>query len=61
MNGEARESTLRYKKYSLFSIQINAQNSNSAKLRELKFFTQNSEFHVDTRDSITINIPMITS
>ncbi len=61
VNGEARESTLGYKKYSLFSIQINAQNSNSAKLRELKFFTQNSEFHVDTRDSITINIPMITS
>ena len=49
------------KKYSLFSIQVNAENQNSSKLKELELFTQSSEFYVDTRNSITINIPMITS
>jgi len=49
------------KKYSLFSIQVQAENQNSSKLQELELFTQSSEFYVDTRNSITINIPMITS
>jgi len=49
------------KKYSLFSIQVNAENQDSSRLKELELFTQSSEFYVDTRNSITINIPMITS
>ncbi len=49
------------KKYSLFSIEVKAENKNSAKLKALALFIESSEFYVDTRDSITINIPMITA
>lgn len=49
------------KKYSLFSIEIKAENLNSSKLKDLKIFAENSEFYIDVRKSITINIPMITS
>ncbi len=49
------------KKYSLFSIEVKADNQNSSKVKELKPFAESSEFYVDVRRSITINIPMITS
>ncbi len=49
------------KKYSLFSIQLEAQNRDDSKLKALKLFTESSEFYVDTRKNVTINIPMITS
>ena len=48
-------------KYSLFSVQIQAENQNNRKIKELEAFMQSSEFYIDIRNSITINIPMITS
>ena len=49
------------KKYSLFSIEVKAENKNSAKQKALALFSESSEFYIDIRDSITINIPMITA
>ena len=49
------------KKYSLFSIEIKSENQNNKKIDELKIFAQNSNFFIDIKKSITINIPMITS
>lgn len=48
------------KKYSLFSIQVKAENLDPVKLKELNFFAENSQFYIEIRKSITINIPMIT-
>jgi hypothetical protein len=49
------------KKYSLFSVSIEANEQNSKKIEELKTFAQNSSFFIDIQQSITINIPMILS
>ncbi len=49
------------KKYSLFSIEIKSENQNNKKIDELKIFAKNSNFFIDIKKSITINIPMITS
>ncbi len=49
------------KKYSLFSVEISAQNMNQKKLSEIKLFAQEQDFYVDTNNAITINIPMITT
>jgi len=49
------------KKYSLFSIEISALNRDENRVNELKTFCENSNFYVDIRHKVTINIPMITS
>ena len=49
------------KKYSLFSIRISAENINEIKNNELKVMAESSNFYVDIKKDITLNIPMITS
>ena len=49
------------KKYSLFSIEVTAKNKNDKKLDDLKIFAQSSNFFIEIKNSITINIPMILS
>ena len=49
------------KKYSLFSIAVDAKDKNLKKVNELKSYVQESSFFVDIGDDITINLPMITS
>ncbi len=49
------------KKYSIFSIELYAQNRDTNKLEELKLFAENSNFYIDIHNKVTINIPMITS
>jgi hypothetical protein len=49
------------KKYSLFSILINAENKNIKKINELKANIQESDFVIDIGEKISINIPMIIS
>jgi hypothetical protein len=49
------------KKYSLFSILINAENKNIKKINELKAHIQESDFVIDIGEKISINIPMIIS
>lgn len=48
------------KKYSLFSIEIKAEQLDRAK--ELKIYAENSSFFLDIKsDTVTVNLPMITS
>ncbi len=49
------------KKYSIFSIEVSAENINKQKTTELKILSENSNFYINIQKSITINIPMITS
>ncbi len=49
------------KKYSIFSISVNAKNINSQQSRELKALAENNNFHIEISSSLTINIPMITT
>ncbi len=50
------------KKYSIFSIAVSAQNYNEKKIAELEVIAKNSNFYIDIkRNTITLNIPMITS
>ena len=49
------------KKYSLFSIRISAQNMNETRSNELKVMAESSNFYVDIKKDLTLNIPMITS
>jgi len=49
------------KKYSLFSIRVSAENVNNARSNELKLMVENSNFYIDAKKDLTINIPMITS
>nr|WP_321265533.1 hypothetical protein [uncultured Sulfurimonas sp.] len=49
------------KKYSIFSIVIDAKNIDQVKADELKIIASSSSFFVDIQKKITINIPMITS
>ena len=49
------------KKYSIFSIEVNADNIDKEKTNKLEVFTANRSFYVDIKKNITINIPMITS
>lgn len=48
------------KKYSIFSIAVQADNISETVSNELKNIAQKSHFYIDTKDSLTINIPMIT-
>ncbi|MFT5662353.1 MAG: hypothetical protein ACI9TV_003003 [Sulfurimonas sp.] len=47
------------KKYSLFSIEIEAKNQ--TKINDFKVFSESSNFIIEIKDAITINIPMILS
>ena len=49
------------KKYSIFSIEIKADNINQHKVNELEILAANTNFYIDIKKKITINIPMITS
>lgn len=49
------------KKYSIFSVEISSPNINSDRVNELKVLTANTNFYIDIKKKITINIPMITS
>ncbi|WP_294963461.1 hypothetical protein [Sulfurimonas sp.] len=49
------------KKYSIFSIEVQAQNLNQRKVDELEAIASNTNFYIDIQKKITINIPMITS
>jgi len=49
------------KKYSIFSIEVKADNIDYNVSEELKALVQKSHFYIDIKDSLTINIPMITS
>jgi len=49
------------KKYSIFSISINAENINKEKRNELKLLAESSNFYIDIKKTLTLNIPMITS
>lgn len=49
------------KKYSIFSIEVSAKTLNKKKINELQILTENSSFYLDIQDTITINIPMITT
>lgn len=49
------------KKYSIFSIEISAENINKKTVNELEILTANTSFYITIQKSITINIPMISS
>ena len=49
------------KKYSLFSIEVSSQNIDKKEMMQLENFANNENIYIDINDSITINIPMVTS
>ena len=50
------------KKYSLFSIAVSAKDIDETRLDELKTYAKSSNFYIDiSENSISINIPMLTS
>ena len=49
------------KKYSIFSIEIKADIINQQKVNELEILAANTDFYINIKKKITINIPMITS
>jgi nitrogen-specific signal transduction histidine kinase len=50
------------KKFSIFSIEISAENLNTAKTNEVKNFAQSNGFYIEIgKRNITFNIPMITA
>lgn len=49
------------KKYSLFSIEVSSKNKNDKRIDDLKIFAESTNFFIEIKNSITINIPMILS
>jgi len=49
------------KKYSIFSIEVKADNIDKKKTDELEIFALSTNFYIDIQKTITINIPMIVS
>ncbi|MDA7816830.1 hypothetical protein N9A28_01420 [Sulfurimonas sp.] len=49
------------KKYSLFTIEVEGEEQDADQISQLKMFASKSEFFLDYKKHITINIPMITS
>ncbi len=49
------------KKYSLFSIRVNAKHKDDKAISILNNSAKNSSFFIELKDTITINIPMILS
>ena len=48
------------KKYSIFSIEVKANNYSTKVSQELQTLAQNSHFYIDIKKSLILNIPMIT-
>lgn len=48
------------KKYSIFSISINAENINIEKSKELKSLAEKHGYYIEITPSLTLNLPMIT-
>lgn len=48
-------------KYSIFSVEVSAQEMDQERLDELKVFAKNTNFFMDFKKSIAINIPMVMS
>lgn len=48
-------------KYSIFSIEVKADNLDVVATNELEILSANSSFYIDIQKKITINIPMITA
>ncbi len=57
---QAEDSATKYKKYSIFAIEIAAGKIDQKRVNELKVMMENYNFYIDIKDNITINIPMIT-
>jgi hypothetical protein len=49
------------KKYSLFCVEVVGERSDSTMIEPLMSYINKSSFYADIKDSITINIPMITA
>ena len=49
------------KKYSIFSVEVKSETIDTKKLEILKIFVQSSNFFIDIKSNITINIPMRTA
>ncbi len=49
------------KKYSIFSIEVVAENIDTQKINELEILAKDASFYMDIKKTVTINIPMITS
>lgn len=49
------------KKYSIFSISVEAPNIDNVKSDELKTLARDSNFYIEINNDLTLNIPMITS
>ena len=49
------------KKYSIFSIAVEAENIDEQQSNELQLLAQNSEMYIEIKSQLTINIPMITA
>jgi len=49
------------KKYSIFSISVNAENIDKEKSNDLKILAEKYNFYIEISPSLTINIPMITA
>lgn len=49
------------KKYTLFSIEISAENTDDKKMNELRTYVSQCDFYVEIQNSVTINIPVITA
>jgi len=47
------------KKYSLFSVEISAENIDKKIINDLKILAENIHFYIEIKKTITINIPMI--
>ncbi|MEA1893147.1 MAG: hypothetical protein U9N33_10625 [Campylobacterota bacterium] len=61
MSSEDKNDAVKYKKYSIFSIEVSAQKIDVKKVNELEILAKNTGFYLDIKNKITINIPMITS
>ena len=49
------------KKYSIFSIEVSADEIDMKEVNELEVIASNTNFYLNINNKITINIPMITS
>ena len=49
------------KKYSIFSIAVQAENIDEQQSNELQLLAQNSEMYIEIKSQLIINIPMITA
>ena len=48
-------------KYTLFCVEVSAESYDEERLNELRQYATNSNFYVDIKKSVSINVPIITS